>query len=469
MKPLIKFLLISLVSWVVFSLVLFIGANLPREIVSWLLNLNISQYLTLIQNDFEFTRNYFANYPKIVFGLLFLSKQFYFCSILLLFASFGVIYSFKPSKKILFPILFYILSLITLDALIFIFESKSKIQFDKQIQAVALNQFNEVNELGINIFNENRSLKEDPNTEVNQAGFLAPFEFEKEVICAIKDTAAVLMFVGDSHTEGCCAVPLAHSFVNLVDKEEGWLSMNFGVGGTDMAQYYLVVKEYLEVVKPDLLIIALCDNDMKRFSRKANVEHSLYFNTTIGFLDARLPLSHPQYKYDTYFENWDVAKEYYIDSENILGSNPSIMKKIFLANNHLNSHIIRIFKIRKNALNTINSSRELEKLKAKASKPDYWTKLASIDSMARTINTPLLTVMIPSLFDKKNNNYEKYADFLAYFSIHYFENFESNLFISEENNHLTNEGHFKFANFLIPLIDSTLNYHALKNDSFVKE
>ncbi|MFT5620634.1 MAG: hypothetical protein ACI9QR_000966 [Flavobacteriaceae bacterium] len=189
----------------------------------------------------------------------------------------------------------------------------------------------------------------------------------------------------------------------------------------------------------------------------------------MGFLDARLPLSHPQYKYDTYFENWDVAKEYYIDSENILGSNPSIMKKIFLANNHLNSHIIRIFKIRKNALNTINSSRELEKLKAKASKPDYWTKLASIDSMARTINTPLLTVMIPSLFDKKNNNYEKYADFLAYFSIHYFENFESNLFISEENNHLTNEGHFKFANFLIPLIDSTLNYHALKNDSFVKE
>ncbi|MCB9225535.1 MAG: SGNH/GDSL hydrolase family protein, partial [Chitinophagales bacterium] len=175
-----------------------------------------------------------------------------------------------------------------------------------------LQQLHTTDEIGINIY-----LKETEDIikeyTINNQGFRSTYNFDSATVNAIKDTSFVIMFIGDSHTDGCCANPITNSFVNLVDKQLNYTALNFGIGGTDPLQYKLIAQKYLLKIKPDLLIVNLClGNDFINFERKPNPNHPLHFQTNYNWLDARYPKTHPNYQPDTYFKNWEEAKNFYL-------------------------------------------------------------------------------------------------------------------------------------------------------------
>ncbi|MGB0369589.1 MAG: SGNH/GDSL hydrolase family protein [Flavobacteriales bacterium] len=97
-----------------------------------------------------------------------------------------------------------------------------------------------------------------PNGHViNRQGFLGSIDYDKATMDSIrsKSNKKVVMLVGDSYTEGCCANPLDSSFAARLMNDTNFVVLNFGVGATDLTQYQLVVERYVKEIAPDLVVV----------------------------------------------------------------------------------------------------------------------------------------------------------------------------------------------------------------------
>jgi hypothetical protein len=119
-----------------------------------------------------------------------------------------------------------------------------------------------------------RFVKDSPHLPsghiINNQGFRSSFDFDKNTIDSLAgaDGLKTVMIIGDSYTEGCCANPITESFPDKLGREEGLLLLNFGVGATDPTQYWLVAKEYVPKIRPDLVVVSVyLGNDVMRRAR----------------------------------------------------------------------------------------------------------------------------------------------------------------------------------------------------------
>lgn len=82
-----------------------------------------------------------------------------------------------------------------------------------------------------------------------------------------KSNSLRIMLVGDSFVYGYSAEPIINSFSDIL-LARGYLVYNFGIPGTDPAQYAEIVRHYAPLLKPDLVIVCFYPgNDLMGFYR----------------------------------------------------------------------------------------------------------------------------------------------------------------------------------------------------------
>lgn len=74
------------------------------------------------------------------------------------------------------------------------------------------------------------------------------------------DSVVKIFFVGDSYTQSL-EVSDDKLFYNLLSKKLPAEVFAYGAAGYGNIQEYLVVKKYLSLIKPDIIVLQVCDND----------------------------------------------------------------------------------------------------------------------------------------------------------------------------------------------------------------
>ncbi len=295
---------------------------------------------------------------------------------------------------------------------------------------------------------------------INKEGFSSRYEFTKQVADSLKRISKVIMFIGDSHTEGYCADPITHSFTNLIDQNKNFSALNVGVGGTDPLQYKLIAEQYIPKLLPDMVIVALClDNDFMHYDRKPAPLQPLHFQTNYNWLNATLPESHPDFAPDKYFENWDAAKSYYLENYTITGKDIHLLEKIFIIPSNFNSFLYYLSTALKKYFNLKKSIEKYGKnisVNFKLSDNDItYRHLTTIREICKEQKVDFKLFGVPTIKDMALNQdsvYLKYQTVLKDLHLYYPRNFVSNDFVSERNDHFNNKGHEKFAEFLDSII-----------------
>jgi len=307
-------------------------------------------------------------------------------------------------------------------------------------------------ELGITHMVQGAQLLE--GGELNSDGFFSTVEFTQESVRAIRKSGKkVVMLIGDSYTQGCCADNFNATFAQLVNQSEDYAILNFGIPGADPVQYRLIVEKYAPILKPDLIVVAVYGgNDMMEYNRSAKPFIPLAYPIKNGpWLNSEGPIYLT--KQGTYFKNFEEAKAHYFYYFSLWSDESTFFEKT-----------IRYSVIFSRPYLKLKTKRRFEEIKhqmpqSTERQPYSYQNLDSLKTTADKLDIPVLFSLIPSPSDVQNNvDVRKKYDFV-------FENYDyhtpKNLTVADydglaDANHFNNAGHKKFAAYLATLIESSI-------------
>ncbi|MGK0391664.1 MAG: hypothetical protein ACI94Y_004431 [Maribacter sp.] len=114
------------------------------------------------------------------------------------------------------------------------------------------------------------------NSPINSDGFRS-IEFKN----FDTDKTKVLL-LGDSFVWGHYTENKTDSFADILSSK-GYIVFNTGIVGTDLPQYHAIIKKYISIIQPDIVITNIClGNDIQQFDRKINKNIPVYFPTNAG-------------------------------------------------------------------------------------------------------------------------------------------------------------------------------------------
>ncbi len=132
------------------------------------------------------------------------------------------------------------------------------------VETIKLREIFKSDSLGIISYEQNSS-ELPKNVPINNLGFPSKYDFIKDEKI---DNAHKVMMIGDSYTDGCCATPRDSSFLERLDFHEEFKAYNFGIGGTDIMQYRLILEHFTSIIDPDLIIVAIfLGNDIMPYKK----------------------------------------------------------------------------------------------------------------------------------------------------------------------------------------------------------
>lgn len=290
--------------------------------------------------------------------------------------------------------------------------------------------------------------------EVNQEGFMSPIEFTPESIETIRASGQkIVMLIGDSYTQGCCADSYNASFAQLLNQSDDYAILNFGIPGADPVQYRLIVEKYAPIIQPDVILVAVYGgNDILEYDRTAKPFIPLSYPIKNGpWLNSEGPIYLT--KQGTYFKNFDEAKEHYFDYFSLWGDENSFFEKAIRYSVILSRPYMK--------WKTQQRFKEIEHQMPESveGQPFSNQNLMGLNTFAKERNIPVEFALIPSPSDVQSKldlkkKYHFVFDGLAYAV-------PPNITVEDydglaDANHFNNAGHRKFANFLATLIQSTL-------------
>jgi hypothetical protein len=312
---------------------------------------------------------------------------------------------------------------------------------------------------GITSFLNNSTILPEGYT-INKQGFRSEINFDKEEIDSLrkKQNKNVVFLVGDSYTEGCCAYPISDSFASLLYSDAENILLNFGVGGTDLVQYKLIVENYLPLVQPDLVVIAFyLGNDIAYRERPVTPNIAFhYLLKDYPWLNSEKPYFLTEKGEKKYFETPEEAYSFYLNNFTLWGENTAFLEKL-IRNSIIGSKIylgIKEYSQKRkwHSNNTVPLQNDVE---------IPHCLLLEIKAACDANNTKLLIATIPSPIDVDNQidlkeKYGKYFENLpvVYPDISLFKT--SDYDGMETDNHFNNIGHQKYYTFIQEQINKRL-------------
>ncbi len=279
------------------------------------------------------------------------------------------------------------------------------------------------------------------NTHINAEGFRSP-DLDK------LDTAKKkVLFIGDSFTWGCSAVPIeGHCFVDLLRSETPYEIINMGIPAADPPQYFEITKKYIPSLKPDfVLVVFFMGNDLMPDDRKVVPNEPFYYYTNAGALLADIDGIHFKSAKEVY--NYIVNDKYYLHK-------PRNLFERIIAHSALLSRLYAVkFRIEeKIAYEQLIRDTHITK-----------NSLKGIRQIAGLYHVPLRFVLIPEVKEANMNviDYEKrYRDILL-------DTVLKDDWLIRQNSkkdfndypdaHLNNAGHRHYADFLKGFLSGALH------------
>ncbi|MCB9225536.1 MAG: SGNH/GDSL hydrolase family protein [Chitinophagales bacterium] len=279
-------LLQFLIGFTVFLAIMLV-INFYDLLIIDLFSLETKTFLQEVKNyPYNTFRELYPKYYFFVFLTIQLSKYFIYVAVLLLSLSLLLLYKKRINKEIIFKVYLLTASLFLIE-ISFSFINVNRllnIEYRGKLitQDLEIRPKYRADEKGINtMLPESIYLRE--GYIVNKQGFRSNYTFTTTYIDSLKQLGKVIMFVGDSHTEGMWAEPIDSSFVDLIDQREDAFSLNFGISGTDPLQYKLIAQKYLLKIKPDMVILNFfMGNDIQYYKRILEPFHPVYYDTNAG-------------------------------------------------------------------------------------------------------------------------------------------------------------------------------------------
>lgn len=290
--------------------------------------------------------------------------------------------------------------------------------------------------------------------EVNHEGFFSEVEFTPEAIEEVRKSGKkIIMLIGDSYTQGCCADNYDGTFAHILNQSDEYEVLNFGIPGADPVQYRLIVEKYAPIIKPDLILVAVYGgNDILEYDRTAKPFVPLAYPIKNGpWLNSEGPIYLT--KQGTYFKNFDEAKAHYFEFFSLWSDESSHFEKtirysVILSRPYLKWKTKRRYEEVKHQM-----PKKLDQL------PYSKKNLIELSNFASKDNIPVLFALIPSPPDVDNrvDLRKKYNFVFGKLSYAVPTGLTIEDYDGQENaNHFNNQGHRRFAVFLTTLIETKL-------------
>jgi glycosyltransferase involved in cell wall biosynthesis/lysophospholipase L1-like esterase len=290
--------------------------------------------------------------------------------------------------------------------------------------------------------------------EINSEGFFSEVEYTPASMDVIRSSGKkVVMLIGDSYTQGCCADTYNQSFAYLLNNTNEYEVLNFGIAGADPVQYRLIVEKYAPILKPDLIVVAVYGgNDIMEYNRTPKPFIPLAYPIKYGpWLNSEGPIYLT--KQGTYFKSFNEAKAHYFEYFSLWSDDANLVEKM-----------IRYSVILSRPYLKYKTKKRFEEIKyqmpAKLDHMPYSRQnLDALSKCADLQNIPVQFALIPSPSDisLKLNLRQKY-DFVFGKNPY---NVPLKLSMSDfdgaaDGNHFNNQGHRKYAAFLRRLIEDRI-------------
>jgi hypothetical protein len=264
-------------------------------------------------------------------------------------------------------------------------------------------------------------------TPVNSDGFKSiPFN------SSVPNKKKVLL-LGDSFTFGHHVTNITSGFADIL-LSKGYLVYNTGISGADIMQYYLIAKKYIPIIQPDIVILnAYLGNDLSTYYRNPEPYLPLYYTTNAGNLMTNI--------------------------NGINYSNPTDIYNKILSRSEVNpkSWIGKI--TCKTRLGTLlwdkfhpEQRQVSEYSTAEKDGFAYIKEIQEIQSLCNALNITFHLVSIPECQNLQLIKAEAYPEFFNNFSYHEPTDLGPLDYV-RNNGHFNEQGHEKYANFLITLIE----------------
>lgn len=284
----------------------------------------------------------------------------------------------------------------------------------------------------------------------NTSGFRSKYELDSVSISTLKKLPEKLvMFVGDSYTEGFSAMPRDSCFVELIDGKPDYTALNFGMAGTDPLQYQLVTKKYVPTIKPDAVAVYVYYNDLMQYDRIPMPEVPMYYYANYSPSGNLIASQKPV---ELGFEPNDVLRTQE-DAYEFYKNYCSLPQNTFFG---------RLFS--KAALTSViwgqfdGRMKEISDKSRNYSLPYTYHNLKAIQRQCDSLNIPVVFFYIPhvkEISEPIQNTMERYAPTFRDLPVHYISKLTIEDHVSTKGDtHFNNRGHAKYAQYVVSVLDS---------------
>ena len=263
----------------------------------------------------------------------------------------------------------------------------------------------------------------DGGTVINSSGFRGN-EF-----APLRTQRTSVFFIGDSFTWGASAMPVTESFPDRVERS-GYHVWNGGMPGTDPQQYALLAEKYVPRLKPDVTAICLyLGNDLKNHTVPLLPYRNLYYDTGGGFI-----------------RGYDDRGRYFADANQALDY---LKKQKCGCTRGLFEAFLYKTVVGKAVYGFFHMGSRL--------RPDPERKwvvecLERIDRVCQASGSRFLLFLIPNKTAKRNDRNLRLVDSFPAVVYHYPRNFVCADYCLDPDNHFNNQGHGKFADFILNVL-----------------
>lgn len=293
-------------------------------------------------------------------------------------------------------------------------------------------------------------------TIINQQGFRGKFNYTKSSMDSIRKFTGrkVVMLIGDSYVEGCCADEMKNSFPDILARGPQYEVMNFGISGTDPVQYELIVRKYLKELMPDIVMVTIYSgNDFLTYDRKPSPGTPLTFPFKENKWIYAVATNHLSKKLNYSFKTAEEAYEFYMENYTLRGKNRNMFQKALSYSVIISKLYIFVeHKIKLQEWNKMNPGMTVD--------VDMITynHIKNIQACCDSVSVPCLFTIIPmpteGIEGKSLNS--KYKNFFREIPYYIPENFTQEDYDGTGvANHFNNTGHKKYAEFLKNVIETS--------------
>lgn len=290
---------------------------------------------------------------------------------------------------------------------------------------------------------------------INRQGYRSPYDFDAHTVDSIHELGKrVVLVLGDSYTEGCCAEPIDSSFMDIGScKALGMVLFNAGVGSTAPLHYERILHRLLDSITPDLVVVNFyMGNDLLSPDTVIPGVPQTFPIREYMWLSSTVPPFYWEKYGRTHFYDYTEAYDFYLDRFTLFGSNVGWVGRV----------VRRSVLISRTVLNLRNAFYLIP----------WYVKYHDFDHGQRTrtilerMNVyceergiPIFFALIPSAEgpwdgSEPEKSFADVFDGLPHAAPDMSQFSENDFDGGSSSNHYNNSGHRKHARFLMQVVDS---------------